>query len=121
MHLNLADIVKDSSLRQGVELEFWKSVYKTDGCWYWNAGFHRSGYGEFVYRPIPEEMVVVQAHRLGYFLQNNKDPGKLLVCHHCDNKRCVRGDHLFLGTQADNMKDYSEKYQAKKKAGEKNV
>lgn len=36
-------------------------------------------------------------------------PEGLFVCHHCDNKRCIRLDHLFLGTQKDNAQDASRK------------
>src|SRR6185436_17900252 len=32
-------------------------------------------------------------------------PDGLMVCHHCDNKPCVRPDHLYVGTRADNTRD----------------
>jgi DNA invertase Pin-like site-specific DNA recombinase len=33
----------------------------------------------------------------------------MLVCHRCDNPKCVRPDHLFLGTHSDNAKDCASK------------
>lgn len=48
------------------------------------------------------------AHRLMWILLHG-DPGDLIVCHKCDNPRCIRPDHLFLGTQSDNMLDAHDK------------
>ena len=78
---------------------FWSHVEKTDGCWLWKGGGDR--YGIFDKRG---------AHRVSWKLANGKSiPKGMEVCHHCDNGLCVRPDHLFLGTQSDNLIDCSKK------------
>jgi hypothetical protein len=40
------------------------------------------------------------------------------VCHHCDNPRCIRTLHLFLGTPADNTRDMDNKGRRRMPHGE---
>lgn len=82
---------------------FWGRVEKTDGCWLWRAGTNR-GYGiAWVGGRIKK------AHRVSWEEVNGPIPPGMFVCHRCDNPPCVRPSHLFLGTNADNMRDMSEK------------
>lgn len=84
------------------EETFWSRVEKTDYCWNWKAAQCRNNrYGMFYYRSEKP----VKAHRYGYIIQNGPIPEGLYVLHHCDNELCIRGEHLYVGTQLDNMRD----------------
>lgn len=101
------------------EDNFWAKVRKGPGCWEWTAALRDTGYGQmglsksspfFGYangtgpwnRPI-------KAHRFSWLIHHGSIPEGMCVLHHCDNRKCVRPDHLFLGTKTDNMRDASAK------------
>jgi hypothetical protein len=79
-------------------------------CWNWTAGLRSkiTRYGAFKFNNK-----TVDAHRVAFELQKGPIPDGLLVLHKCDNRICVRGDHLFLGTHLDNVQDMSNKGRAK--------
>lgn len=86
-------------MRVGVEERFWAKVEKTSTCWLWKASTDSKGYGRFWdgYR-------ILFAHRYSWGLVFDL-PENLNVCHKCDVPLCVNPDHLFVGTQKDNIQD----------------
>jgi len=93
-----------------LETEFFKRfiVDENSGCWNWQVNLHvYRGYGMFWTGRRQEGYV--KAHRWSFRHFHGEDPGDLYVCHKCDNPQCVNPDHLFLGTQDDNMKDMKAK------------
>jgi len=54
---------------------------------------------------VAPEMPDVYAHRFSWEMHNGPIPNGMMVCHRCDNSRCVRPDHLFLGSAQDNVND----------------
>ena len=94
---------------------FWAKVDK-DGpvsvdlgtrCWIWTGPLYWNGYG--VFSRGGRSGGNVRAHRFSWEVSRGSSPGGMLVLHHCDTRRCVNPEHLFLGTHKDNINDCTAK------------
>lgn len=108
-----------AEISEKAKIRFWSKVNK-DGpiirielgkCWVWTSGKFKSGYGQF------QIGIPVRVHRVAYAISVAPIPDGMSVLHKCDNKICVNPEHLFLGTQQDNMADKVSK--GRQSSGEK--
>lgn len=91
-------------MNNDVARRFWDKVDKSGDCWLWTAGITAGKYGI-----ISISGKRHYAHRVSWELVNGPVPEGLFVLHKCDVRRCVRPDHLFIGTHDDNMADMMAK------------
>jgi hypothetical protein len=94
---------------------YWARVDKKNGpipahkprlgrCHIWTGSKNPGGYGH-----LKVAGKTRTAHTVGFELQNGPIPEGAFVLHKCDNRPCVRGSHLFTGTQKDNVLDAVKK------------
>lgn len=79
---------------------FLKHVEKTDSCWIWKGCAGPLGYGKFTYMGR-----CIGASRAAFYIFKGGISAGKYICHACDNPPCVNPDHLWEGTQKDNMQD----------------
>ena len=99
---------------------FWQKVDKSGDCWLWTDYVRPNGYGQF----WPERGRPAYAHRFSWELTHGHAiPEDHQINHACDNPRCVRPEHLVLGTHEDNMRDMDRKGRRRSapRPGEANV
>lgn len=109
-------MAKRDDRRDPILDRFLARVRFTNGCWIWIG--RRTGscnnYGVITFQGNH-----VLAHRMSWILKNGPIPDGINICHKCDNGLCVRPDHLFPGTQLDNMRDCIAKGRDRKAVGER--
>lgn len=85
--------------------EFFDLIEKSDGCWnFIGKNKNRKGYGSFCVNGK-----AMGAHRYSYLIHRGEIKRGNYILHRCDNPSCVNPNHLFQGTQRDNIRDMIEK------------
>lgn len=85
--------------------DLYNHIKDVNGCWEWQRSIDNSGYGR-----VNIDGKIWLTHRLSWTIHNGPIPkttsGRgMSVCHKCDNPKCINPDHLFLGTDKDNVHD----------------
>jgi len=83
-----------------------KLIKRESGCWEWQGSI--TGNNHYGNMRIPQQGLAY-VHRLSYVMHRGPIPDNMRVLHKCDNSVCCNPDHLFLGTQEDNIKDRTMK------------
>lgn len=95
---NMCEIRQNPDLSEEVILRFLKGLkFKENGCWAINS------YTDNKYSTLSVNRVSYRAHRISYLIFNGPYDYTKIICHKCQNKECVNPEHLFIGTQSDNM------------------
>lgn len=96
---------------QDISARFWAKVDKNGPapahrpelgqCWVWTCSRFTDGYGR-----LWRGAAWIRAHRLSWEMANGRPPlPSLCILHECDNPGCVRPEHLYEGTKAQNVRD----------------
>ena len=101
-----------------IKERFLNHVEKTENCWIWKGTRQNKGlrYGYFFFN---KENRYVLSHRASFLIFKGEIPLEKKVLHSCDNPICVNPDHLWIGTQKDNMQDCKKKGRGNHAKGEK--
>lgn len=82
------------------------------GCLIWQGALNSDGYGRAYFQGRD-----YRAHRWAWIIKHGRIPDDMVVCHRCDERRCVNTDHLFLDTHDANMSDMTAKWRHRRTLG----
>ena len=102
-------------MRDTLETRLLAKLDRSNGCWLWKGSLFKTGYGQIAI----EKGRPGYTHRVSYELFCGYIPAHLYVLHRCDVRNCCNPEHLFLGTQKENVHDMIAK--GKQPIGEKHV
>jgi len=88
---------------------FWAKVEKGESCWIWKGSKRNKGYGAFVWANSCGTVIQGRAHRFSYEIHKGVIPKGMFVLHKCDEPSCVNPEHLFIGSNQDNVDDMMKK------------
>jgi len=110
------------SINLSLEERFWMGVCQSDdadACWPWVRSLSPRGYGKIM---LSRPRKLEGTHRMAWILANGRAiPDGLYVCHRCDNPKCCRPSHLFLGTATDNVRDMVAKGRSRRRLNDDQV
>ena len=100
--LQKMNAVFDNSIKK----RFWNfvPVRQAGSCWNWDGTTYNE-YGKFHLNGTSK-----WAHRVSWIMHYGLIPNGMLICHKCDNKRCVNPNHLYSGTPSDNINDRYKRF-----------
>lgn len=94
----------NGSHKKSLEYRFYEKIaFGSTECWHWIGTIDSVGYGRLMH---PKEN---KAHRISWIIHVGQIPKGMKILHRCDLRSCVNPDHLFLGSQSDNVKDMMNK------------
>ena len=93
---------------------FWERTRREGECLVWTGAI--GSHGRYGILSLAGRQWL--AHRAAWFLASGVDPAENVVCHRCDNGLCVNLEHLFIGTQGDNVADMEQKRRSRHPKGQ---
>lgn len=104
----IAAKIKTRKITKTFHERLWSKIQigNPENCWEWSGARQERGHGVIKITGEKKNMLV---HRAVFEEIHGPIPDGVLICHTCDNPPCCNPNHLFSGTQVDNMSDCSEK------------